>query len=128
MIKIGSLQVKDHLYRLISTLNNNSTNLLVHKCVEPNFQVYKELLISNELTPSYFAPSIKALIPENNLISFPLSEEEKELRISTLESLLRNEICKNMININVSDKWKRDIRVVSIGNYLCIYLIKLYCL
>lgn len=128
MIKIGSLQVKDHLNRLISTLNNNCTNLLVRKCVEPNFQVYKELLISNELTPSYFAPSIKALIPENNLISFPLSEEEKELWISTLESLLRNEICKNMININVSDKWKRDIRVVSIGNYLCIYLIKLYCL
>lgn len=108
--------MKDHLNILKSALHNNSTNLLVRKCVEPNFKVYKELLISTEVTPSYFAPPIKALTPENHLLSFPVSEEEKELWISTLESLLRNEICKNMININVSEKLKRDIRVVSISN------------
>lgn len=117
MIKIGSMQVKDHLNRLISELKNNSNNLLIRKSVEPNFRVYKELLISTELTPSYLAPSIKALVPETQLISVSLSEEEKELWVSTLESLLRNEICKNMININVLEKGKgkRDICVVSIS-------------
>ena len=105
-IKFNSKVSKDNLNKLIGGIYFNSNNLLKRKHNEIRFKAFKDLLTISKRVPSYFAPSIEALAPEK-LDS--LNEKEKNSWLSTLESLLRTEITRNIINIA-----KKDYKILSI--------------
>lgn len=97
---------KSNLSRLIGGIFHDSNNLLTTKHAEPKFKALKDLFTVSDLTPSYFAPSIEALVPKS---LEKLSENEEKSWLSTLDSLLRTEVCKNVINIP-----RKDFRLLSI--------------
>ena len=100
---------KNNLSSLIGGLNHNSNSLSSKKHEDALFKSVKDLLVSSQMNPTYFAPSIEALSPlkqgRDNL-----SEAERSCWISTLESILRLELAKNIINIPITC----NVRVVSI--------------
>ena len=99
-IKTCAIGAKDNLNRLINGLYYNSNSLLSRKHVEANFDAYKDLLLSPDQVPRFFSPSIETLSPAKHEF---ITEKDRKCWLSTLESLLRSEISKNMINISRKD-------------------------
>lgn len=116
-IKSNAKVAKDNLNRFIGGILYNSNNLQMRKHAEPKFKALKDLLTVTERVPSYFAPSIEALAPEK---IETLSEMERSSWLFTLESLLRSEICKNIVNIA-----RKDFKLISIGTAK--YAIQIVC-
>lgn len=114
-IKTNAKMAKENLNRLIGGVYHNSNNLQMRKHAEPQFKALKDLLTACDRVPSYFVPSIEALAPAKNET---LSEKERNSWLSTLESIIRTEICRNIVNIP-----KKDYKLISISNR-DIYVVK----
>ena len=106
-IRTCAIITKDNLNRLIGGFYHNSSSLFAKKHIEPDFDSYKQLLLSNEQVPNYFAPPIEALAPDK---LDALTSQERDCWLSTLDSLLRSEIVKNLLSIS-----RRDCRLLSIN-------------
>ena len=66
---------------------------LAKKHIEPDFDSYKQLLLSNEQVPSYFAPSIEALAPAK---LDALALQDRDCWLSTLDSFYEVKLSKSL--------------------------------